>query len=112
MNSAPAVQTASAQIPTHLSRGHIGATSIPGVKGQQRHWQTADRQIGRTPPLASGFLACQPGTSPADALELLAATLSAVLILVFPVWVLTLCVLLLVRTRHLPRDATRPRATT
>lgn len=41
---------------------------------------------------------------------LLAATLSAVLILVFPVWVLTLCVLLLVRARHLPRDATRPHA--
>ena len=41
---------------------------------------------------------------------LLAATLSALLILVFPVWVLTLCVLLLVRARHLPRDATRPRA--
>ena len=41
---------------------------------------------------------------------LLAATLSAVLILVFPVWVLTLCVLLLVRVRHLPRDATPPRA--
>jgi len=31
------------------------------------------------------------------ALLLLAATLSAVLILVFPAWVLTLCVLLLVR---------------
>jgi hypothetical protein len=29
---------------------------------------------------------------------------------VFPVWVLTLCVLLLVRARQLPRDATRPRA--
>jgi hypothetical protein len=41
---------------------------------------------------------------------LLAATLSAVLIVVFPVWVLTLCVLLLVRARQIPRDATRPRA--
>jgi hypothetical protein len=41
---------------------------------------------------------------------LLAATLSAVLILVFPLWVLTLCVLLLVRARHLPHDATPPRA--
>jgi len=41
---------------------------------------------------------------------LLAATLSAVLILVFPVWVLTLCVLLLVRARQIPRDAIRPRA--
>jgi hypothetical protein len=41
---------------------------------------------------------------------LIAATLSAVLILVFPVWVLTLCVLLLVRVRHIPRDAARPRA--
>jgi hypothetical protein len=41
---------------------------------------------------------------------LLAATLSAVLILVFPVWVLTLCVLLLVRARRLPRDVTQPRA--
>ena len=40
---------------------------------------------------------------------LLAATLSAVLILVFPVWVLILCVLLLVRARHIPRDATLPR---
>jgi len=37
---------------------------------------------------------------------LLAATLSAVLVLVFPVWVLILCVLLLVRARHIPRDAT------
>jgi hypothetical protein len=26
------------------------------------------------------------------------------------VWVLTLCVLLLVRARQIPRDATRPRA--
>jgi hypothetical protein len=43
---------------------------------------------------------------------LLAATLSAVLILVFPVWVLTLCALLLVRARHIPRDATRTRAAT
>jgi hypothetical protein len=41
---------------------------------------------------------------------LLAATLSAVLILVFPVWVLTLRVLLLVRARQIPCDATRPRA--
>jgi hypothetical protein len=37
---------------------------------------------------------------------LLAATLSAVLVLVFPMWVLTLCVLLLVRARHIPRHAT------
>lgn len=37
---------------------------------------------------------------------LLAATLSAVLILVFPVWMLILCALLLVRARHIPRDAT------
>jgi hypothetical protein len=33
-----------------------------------------------------------------------------VLILVFPVWVLTLCVLLLVRVRQIPRDVTPPRA--
>jgi hypothetical protein len=37
---------------------------------------------------------------------LLAATLSAVLVLVFPMWVLILCVLLVVRARHIPRDAT------
>jgi hypothetical protein len=41
---------------------------------------------------------------------LLAATLSAVLILVFPVWVLTLCVLLLIRARHFTRDAAPPNA--
>jgi uncharacterized RDD family membrane protein YckC len=40
---------------------------------------------------------------------LLAATLSAVLVLVFPVWVFILCVLLLVGARHIPRDATLPR---
>lgn len=39
---------------------------------------------------------------------LLAATLSALLVLVFPVWVLSLCVLLLVRARHIPRDVTLP----
>jgi hypothetical protein len=39
---------------------------------------------------------------------LLAATLSALLVLVFPVWVLSLGVLLLVRARHIPRDATLP----
>ena len=41
---------------------------------------------------------------------LLAATLSALLILVFPVWVLILCALLLVRARHIPRDATLARS--
>jgi Na+-transporting methylmalonyl-CoA/oxaloacetate decarboxylase gamma subunit len=34
----------------------------------------------------------------------------AFLFVVFPIWVLTLCVLLLVRARHLPLDATPPRA--
>jgi hypothetical protein len=41
---------------------------------------------------------------------LLAATLNAVLILFFPVWMLILCALLLRRARHIPRDAPWPAA--
>jgi hypothetical protein len=39
---------------------------------------------------------------------LLSATFSRALVLVFPVWVLVLCTLLLLRARHIPDDATLP----
>jgi hypothetical protein len=39
---------------------------------------------------------------------LLSATLSALLVLIFPVWILALCVLLLLRARQIPADVTLP----
>jgi hypothetical protein len=43
MNSAPAVRTASAQIPTHTCRGgHIRATSVPSVRDNSGHERSAN----------------------------------------------------------------------